>query len=85
MRLSLSIVLPLLVILSYSGSAIAHLGFWSKTYTITHQLTNGESIASAKQIMQEKARIKASFDVRSYTLMNKTVNLTNYKHYVPII
>ncbi|EDM66440.1 sugar fermentation stimulation protein [Moritella sp. PE36] len=85
MRLSLSIVLPLLVILSYNGSAIAHVGFWSKTYTITHQLTNGESIASAKQIMQEKARIKASFDVRNYKLMNKPVDLTNYKHYVPII
>jgi len=64
---------------------MAHIGFWSKTYTITHQLTNGESVASAKQIMQEKARIKASFDVRNYQLMNKPVNLTNYKQYVPII
>lgn len=64
---------------------MAHIGFWSETYTITHQLTNGESIASAKQIMQEKARIKASFNVRNYQLMNKPVNLTNYKQYVPII
>ena len=85
MRLSTSIFLSLLLTLSTSYSVYAHVGFWSKTYTITHQLTNGESVASAKQIMQEKARIKASFDVRDYTLMNKPVDLTNYKQYVPII
>lgn len=85
MRLLMSIFLPLFVIFSYSSTAVAHVGFWSKTYTITHQLTNGESIASAKQIMQEKARIKASFDIRQYQLMNKPVDLTNYKQYVPII
>jgi hypothetical protein len=85
MRLSMPIILALLLTLSYSHSALAHIGFWSKTYTITHQLSNGESLASAKQIMLEKARIKASFDVRDYQLMNKPVNLTNYKQYVPII
>ncbi|MFT5807871.1 MAG: hypothetical protein ACI9LG_002171 [Moritella dasanensis] len=85
MRLPMPIVLSLLLMFSYNHSALAHVGFWSKTYTITHQLTNGESIASAKQIMLEKARIKASFDVRDYQLMNKPVNLTNYKQYVPII
>jgi len=83
MRLFTSLFLSLIVI--FSHSAVAHVGFWSKTYTITHQLTNGESIASAKQIMLEKARIKASFDVRNYQLMNKPVDLTNYKQYVPII
>lgn len=85
MRLSMPIILVLLLTFSYSNTALAHIGFWSKTYTITHQLSNGESLASAKQIMLEKARIKASFDVRDYQLMNKPVNLTNYKHYVPII
>lgn len=85
MRLSMPIFLSLLLTFSYSLSALAHIGFWSKTYTISHPLTNGESIASAKQIMREKARIKASFDVRNYTLMNKPVDLTNYQHYVPII
>ncbi|QFI36452.1 sugar fermentation stimulation protein [Moritella marina ATCC 15381] len=85
MRLSMPVILSLLLSLSCSQSAFAHIGFWSKTYTITHQLSNGESLASAKQIMLEKARIKASFDVRSYTLMNKPVDLTNYKQYVPII
>ncbi|KXO13982.1 hypothetical protein AKG98_44 [Moritella sp. JT01] len=85
MRLSTSLFLSLLFTLSYNHTAMAHIGFWSKTYTITHQLSNGESIASAKQIMQEKARIKASFNVRNYQLMNKPVNLTNYKQYVPII
>ena len=85
MRLFMSLVLSLLLTLSYHQTAVAHIGFWSKTYTITHQLTQGESIASAKQIMLEKARVKASFDVRSYTLMNKPVDLTNYKQYVPII
>ncbi|MDX2319055.1 MAG: sugar fermentation stimulation protein [Moritella sp.] len=85
MHLSMSIYLPLFLLLSYSNIAAAHQGFWSKTYTITHQLTNGESIASAKQIMHEKARIKASFDIREYQLKNKPVDLTNYKQYVPII
>ncbi|QUM88049.1 sugar fermentation stimulation protein [Moritella sp. 36] len=85
MRLSTSLFLSLLFTLSYNHTAMAHIGFWSETYTITHQLTNGESIASAKQIMQEKARIKASFNVRNYQFMNKPVNLTNYKQYVPII
>lgn len=75
----------LLVALNFTFSAQAHPGFWSKTYTITHPLSEGESIASVKQIMLEKARIQASFDVRNYKLRGKNIDLSKYKHFVPIL
>lgn len=75
----------MLVVLTFTPSVYAHQGFWSKTYTITHPLSEGESIASVKQIMLEKARIKASFDIRHYKLKGKNIDLTNHKHFVPIL
>lgn len=79
-----------LVILSFihlfvAVTANAHEGFWSKTYTIEHQLTDGESITSAEQIMLEQARLKASLDIREYQLLGKKVLLNQHKHFVPVL
>jgi len=36
-------------------------------------------------LLLEKARIKASFDIRHYKLKGKNIDLTNHKHFVPIL